>query len=45
MTDVEIIQSVDIQKNKKPSKKDNKREINIEEIESAIILPEDDDQK
>lgn len=43
MTDVEIVQSVDIKKMKKTKK--SKKEVNIEEVESQIHAQAQDDQK
>lgn len=43
MTDVEVIQSVEIKKTKKSKK--SKKEVNIEEVESEIIAAKKDDQE
>lgn len=43
MTDVEVIQSVDIKKTKKSKK--SKKEINIEEVESEIVAENKNDQE
>lgn len=43
MTDVEIVQSVDIKKTKKSKK--SKKEVNIEEIESEIQGEKKSDQE
>lgn len=43
MTDVEVIQSVDIKKTKKSKK--SKKEVNIEEVESEIIAQNQNDQE
>lgn len=43
MTDVEVVQSVDIKKTKKSKK--SKKEVNIEEVESEIISAKKDDQE
>lgn len=43
MTDVEVVQSVDIKKSKKSKK--SKKEVNIEEVESEIVSQKKDDQE
>lgn len=43
MTDVEVVQSVDIKKSKKSKK--SKKEVNIEEVESEIVGAKKDDQE
>lgn len=42
MTDVEVLQSVDIKKTKKSKK--SKKEINIEEVESEIVSGRNDQE-